>query len=111
MRLQGVIIPPDPNLIISQIVPVMEMVAFILVGGFITLGPVGRAVGDVIRHVFGGGRKPAALPPGDLDALHARFDAVQQQLGEIAERQDFQERMLAQTRGRGGLPAGGARDG
>jgi hypothetical protein len=108
MMVQGeIIIPPDPNLIISQVVPVMEMVMFILVGGFITLGPIGRAVGDVIRHVFGAGKKAAALPPGDLDGLHARLDAVQHQLTEIAERQDFAERMMAKTRERGALGAGG----
>ncbi len=107
MMLQVESIPPDPNLIISQIVPVMEMVMAILVGGFITLGPIGRAVGDVIRKVFGVDRKKGALPPEEVDALHARFDAVQQQLTEIAERQDFQERMLAQTRERGALGSGG----
>jgi len=107
MTIQVETIPPDPNLIISQIVPIMETFMLILVGGFITLGPIGRGIADVIRHVFGAGKKPPALPAEDLDALHARFDAIQQQLTEIAERQDFTERMLAKTRERGALGAGG----
>jgi len=108
MMLQGeIVIPPDPNLIISQIVPVVEMVMITLLGGFVAFGPIGRAVGDVIRHLFKADRKQGALAPEDVDALHARFDAIQHQLTEIAERQDFTERMLAQTRERGALGAGG----
>lgn len=107
MMLQVESIPPDPNLLISQIVPVMGIVSGVLISGFVVLGPVGRAIGDVVRHLFGVDRKKGALPPEDLDALHARFDAIQHQLTEIAERQDFQERMLAQTRDRGALGAGG----
>jgi hypothetical protein len=102
-----VIIAPDPNLIIGQIVPVMEILAAVLVSGFVALGPIGRSIGDVVRRVFGVDRKKGVLAPEDLDVLHARFDAIQQQLTEIAERQDFTERMLAQTRERGALGAGG----
>lgn len=104
MTLQGPY--PDPNLVIEQIVPIMGMLSGILISGFVVLGPVGRAIGDVVRHLFGAGGKKAALPAEELDALHARFDAIQHQLTEIAERQDFQERMLAQSRERGVLGSG-----
>jgi hypothetical protein len=107
MMFQVESIPPDPNLLISQIVPVMETVMIVIVGGFITLGPIGRAIGDVVRHIFKADRKQGALPAEELDQLHARFDSIQHQLTEIAERQDFTERMLAQTRERGALGAGG----
>jgi len=106
MPVQVAEIPPDPNLLISQIVPVVGMLSGILISGFVALGPVGRAIGDVLRHLFRADRKQA-LPAEELDALHARFDAIQHQLSEIAERQDFTERMLAQTRERGALGAGG----
>lgn len=106
MTLQVESIPPDPNLIISQIVPILETLMLTLLGGFVVLGPIGRSIGDVIRHVFRADRKPAALGTEETDALHARFDAIQHQLTEIAERQDFTERMLAQTRDRGALGAG-----
>jgi hypothetical protein len=109
--LQSEMIPPDPNLLISQMVPVMGILSGILISGFVVLGPVGRAIGDVVRHLFGAGGKKTALPPEELDAMHARFDAIQHQLTEIAERQDFAERMLAQTRERGALPAGGREGG
>ena len=91
-------IPPDPNLIIGQIVPIIGMLTGVLISGFVVLGPIGRAIGDVVRHLFGAGKKDAALASGDLDDVLGRLDAIHQQLGEIAERQDFTDRMLAQIR-------------
>jgi hypothetical protein len=35
---------------------------------------------------------------GDVDDLRERLDSMNQQLAELAERQDFTERMLAQVR-------------
>jgi hypothetical protein len=80
------------------------------VGGFatiltaiVTLGPVGRAFGDRLR-----GKGPAA-PLGEvheqLDEVLTRLEEVQKQLGDLAERQDFTERLLAQVRERGLLEA------
>jgi hypothetical protein len=93
-----VMIPPDPNLIISQIVPIIGMLTGVVISGFVVLGPIGRAIGDVVRHLFGAGKKDAALASGDLDEVLGRLDAIHQQLGEIAERQDFTDRMLGQIR-------------
>ena len=90
--------PPDPNLIISQIVPVIGMLTGVVISGFVVLGPIGRAIGDVVRHLFGAGKKGAALASGDMDEVLGRLDAIHHQLGEIAERQDFTDRMLAQIR-------------
>ena len=92
-------IPPDPNLIIQQVVPIIGMLTGVLISGFVVLGPIGRAIGDVIRHMFGARNKDApALGTGDMDELVSRLDAIHHQLGEIAERQDFTDRMLAQIR-------------
>ena len=91
-------IPPDPNLIIGQIVPIIGMLTGVVITGFVVLGPIGRAIGDVVRHLFGAGKKDAALATGDLDEVLGRLDQIHQQLGEIAERQDFTDRMLAQIR-------------
>ncbi len=74
------------------------MLTGVVITGFIALGPVGRAIGDVIRHLFGAGRKDAALQSGDVDEIVQRLDGIQHQLGELAERQDFAERVLTQAR-------------
>lgn len=103
-------LPPgmDPSVIINGIIPVVGMFTGIVITGFIALGPVGKAIGQVIRHWLGGGsRDQAALQPGDLDEVMTRLETIQHQLSELNERQDFAERVLAQSRKeRGGLPAG-----
>ena len=104
---------PTPEQIADLIIPLMGMVTGILVTGFVVLGPVGRAVGRVIMRIFGADRE---LPAGELQDIRAlledqsgRMEAVQRQLGELAERQDFAERLLAQGRKEPRLPgAGGA---
>ena len=90
--------PPDPQVIIGAVIPLFGMITGILITGFIVLGPVGRAIGDVVRHLFGAHKKDAGALGGDVDDLRERLDAVNQQLGELAERVDFTERMLAQVR-------------
>jgi hypothetical protein len=89
---------PDPNILIPQIIPIFGMMTGIVIVGFVVLGPVGRAIGDVVRHLFGAQRHSAALAAGDLDELRGQLDRVGHQLAELAERQDFAERMLAQVR-------------
>jgi len=92
-------IPPDPVIVIQQIVPIFGMMTGVVITGFVVLGPVGRAIGDVIRHWLGGGhRDQAALQGGDVDEIVGKLDAISHQVGELAERQDFAERMLAQVR-------------
>ena len=73
--------------------------------GMVTLGPIGRAVAERLRG------KGAS---GALAEIEERFDdqaqqinAVQRQLGDLAERQDFSERLLAQAKERGLLAAPG----
>jgi hypothetical protein len=44
----------------------------------------------------------------ELDDVRAQLAAMQGQLAELAERQEFTERMLAKARERGQLGAGGA---
>ena len=90
--------PPDPNILIPQIIPIFGMFTGIVITGFLILGPVGRAIGDVVRHIFGAHKKDAGALGGDMDELRERLDAITHQLAELAERQDFAERMLAQVR-------------
>lgn len=69
----------------------------------VTLGPIGRAVADRLRSKGAGG-SIAALQD-QLDEVITRLDDVQRQLGDMADRQDFTERMLARARERGLLEA------
>lgn len=72
---------------------------------FLAFGPIGRAIAATIT------RKSLANPGAEVlehvDELAARVDALQQQLGELAERQDFTERLIAKGRERGALGSGG----
>ncbi len=104
-----------PGQVADVLIPLFGMVTGIVITGFVVLGPVGRAVGRVIMRIFGADRE---LPPGELQDIrvlleeqNGRLEAVQQQLGELAERQDFAERLLAQTRGQARLPGAGAGNG
>ncbi len=109
--MQGV--PPSPEEIANIVIPIFGMLTGIVITGFVVLGPVGRAVGKVIMRIFGADRE---LPAGELQDIRALLEdqsgqmaAIQRQLGELAERQDFAERLLAQQRAQPRLPgAGGA---
>ena len=84
---------------VEIVVPVFGMLTGIVVIGMVFMGPVGRAIGSAISYWLAGGhRHQPALPPGDMDEVLDRLDTLQRQLGEIAERQDFSERLLAQGR-------------
>jgi hypothetical protein len=110
-------VPAPPGEIVAAIMPLVGMIATLTVTGFVVLGPVGRAVGRVILYRLGG-EKERALPAGEVRELRGlleeqgdRLEAVQRQVAELAERQDFSERLLAQARGQGRLPGAGAGSG
>jgi len=88
----------SPGEIANAIIPIFGMFTGIVITGMVVMGPIGRSIGEVVRHLFGADKKEAALSAGDMDELRERFDTISHQLGELAERQDFAERMLAQVR-------------
>ena len=93
--------PPSPEqmrILIDGVIPIFGMVTGIVISGFVVLGPVGRAVGRVIMKIFGAEPREPGLKSGDTEEIITRLDAIQSHLGELAERQDFAERMLAQVR-------------
>lgn len=98
---------PTPIEMVPIVIPVFGMLTGVIITGMVVLGPVGRAVGDILRHWLGGGRSEKQLAQGELDELHARLDQIQATLSEIAERQDFTERLLAQVRKEKALPGSG----
>ncbi len=86
-------------------------IVFIFGGGSIFLlamSPIGRAIADRIRGGAGAGaaeetvRRLHETQQAILDDL----DGVRQELGEVQERLDFTERLLAQQREAGRLPVG-----
>ncbi len=104
---------PSPNEIVNALMPLAGMAFVLVITGVVALGPVGRAIGRVIMYRLGG-EKERALPSGEARELRTllleqgeRLDAVQRQVSELAERQDFAERLLAQAREKKVLPQGG----
>jgi hypothetical protein len=68
---------------------------------FTAFSPLGRALADRIR----GRPRDAVLDSREVEALRDELQGVRHELEELAERQDFTERMLAQARERGLLQA------
>jgi hypothetical protein len=67
----------------------------------VAFSPIGRALADRLR----GARPDAALDSGEFEALREELQGLRQQLADLAERQDFAERLLAQVREKGLLQA------
>jgi phosphoglycerate dehydrogenase-like enzyme len=64
--------------------------------GIIAFSPIGKAIAERLRS------KDAHLVPNeDVEDLRAELQGVREQLSELAERQDFTERVVAQQRDRG----------
>ncbi len=59
----------------------------------------GVTVVSVMKRRFEGKLEATGLPPGELDAIHARLDAadaLEARVAELEERADFAERMLVE---------------
>jgi len=104
---------PNPHEVVDAILPLAGMVFTLVLAGVVMLGPVGRAIGRVIMYRLGG-EKDRALPAADtgelrglLEEQNGRLEAVQRQVTDLAERQDFAERLLAQVRNQPRLPGAG----
>jgi len=78
-----------------------DIVAIVMVFGagmvaIVAFSPIGRAIADRVR-----GKDALAAPNDDVEDLRAHLQSVQEQLSELAERQDFAERLLSQQRDKG----------
>jgi hypothetical protein len=103
---------PSPQELVPIVVPIFGMITGIVITGLVVIGPIGRAIGRVLLHLFGVERQ-GSLPAGDVAQLRAQLDdqadrleSQQRQIAELAERQDFTERLLAQAREKRALPEG-----
>jgi hypothetical protein len=84
-----------------------DILAIVLIfgGGTIaalSFSPLGRALADRIRR--GGGDPAAAMDP----AVYEELDRLRQELGELQERVDFTERLLAKKKEAGQIEGGSA---
>ena len=97
-------IPVDPNLIVNQVVPlvalIVGMVAFGLVARWFFNSPIGEAIAEGIRlrrrRRYGLSGDGAEEPR--VAALEEQVRLLTAQVGELGERLDFTERMLATQR-------------
>jgi hypothetical protein len=83
-----------------------DLIAFIallatLGSVFVAFSPIGRAFAERLR----GRPRDPGLDTGEVEALRDELQGVRRQLDELAERQDFTERMLARAREQGLLQA------
>jgi len=69
--------------------------------GIVAFSPIGKAIAERVR-----GKNADALPSEEVDDLRAQMQSMQEQMSELAERQDFAERMIAQQREKGALGSG-----
>lgn len=94
------VVPPpmgyDPGPIVAAIGVFITTIV-----GFVVFGPIGRAIAERLR----GRSSDRALDSGEVEALRTDLAALHRRVEELAERQDFTERLLAQARERGMLPA------
>ena len=78
------------------------LIPIVAVGGFfawmITLSPVGKAFAERLRH---GGRGDTSA---DQQDVLAAVDQLRREVAELAERVDFTERLIAQSRAEQPLP-------
>jgi len=83
-----------------------DALAFVVL--MVTLGSVGMAfspIGRALAERLRGRGRDRALDSGEVEAVRDELASVRQQLAELAERQDFTERLLAQVREKGLLQA------
>jgi Tfp pilus assembly protein PilO len=106
MLLQAVPIPPDPpsipldpNMVLTSMdgPAIVMIVLLVMTACTIVLWPLARALA---RRLEGRGSVDAALR-SDLEQMQHRLaevEALQTRVGELEERLDFAERLLAQSR-------------
>ena len=91
---------PDLNYVIHQVSPFVGLILMFLGVRWVLRSPVGEALAERIRHRAPGRWAVAGEDPQRVAALEEQVSHLQAQVGELAERLDFAERMLAERRER-----------
>ena len=71
-------------------------IIFIFGGGIViavAFSPIGKAIADRLR-----GPVAQVMPSEEIDEVRSQLQGIQEQISELAERQDFTERLLAKTK-------------
>lgn len=99
-------LPPglDPNYIFGELMPLIAVVTIILASAiglrWLFRSPVGEAIAERIREGMHSGRRRDAGGERSHVEMEERISQLEEQVGELAERLDFAERMLATRRER-----------
>src|SRR5947207_1110079 len=91
---------PDLNYVIHQLTPFVALILMFMGVRWVLRSPVGEALAERIRHRSPGRWAVAGEDPQRVAALEEQVSHLQAQVGELAERLDFAERMLAERRAR-----------
>ncbi|MFI5207684.1 MAG: hypothetical protein ACHQX4_06665 [Gemmatimonadales bacterium] len=75
-----------------------DILAIIMVFGtgmlaVVAFSPIGKAIAERLR-----GHSAQPLPTEEIDDVRAQLQSIQEQISELAERQDFTERLLAKAK-------------
>jgi hypothetical protein len=87
-----------------------ELAVFFIFGGgaafLLAISPIGRAIGDRIRGKGpgGGGDERVRYLQEGQEALLEEVEGLRHEVGELQERVDFTERLLARNEGQERLP-------
>jgi hypothetical protein len=96
--------PIDPNYLFSQMMPLISVVTVGVVGAIALRLIFKTPVGEAIARRIMGGRQPQSLTDPGGDGFRAeivdRVAHMQERIGELEERLDFTERLLASSRER-----------
>src|SRR5438067_13868852 len=87
---------PDLNYVIHQLTPFVALILMFMGVRWVLRPPVGEALAERIRHRSPGRGAVAREDPQRAAALEEQVSHLQAQAGELAERLDFAQRMLAE---------------
>lgn len=85
----------DPNALAGML---FVLLLAAMVGGFILLFPISQRLGRLLEERIGERKGNAALPTEEIRELRSALQALQAQLEELVERQDFTESLLSERR-------------